>query len=454
MAHFFKKPVWALIWGGIAAIAVLLAFRGVAAVNAQAGAPKTLTRNLEPVVIKGSQVAQLLGAPADDLFVYTFAGNNLAGQIPVQVDKITAAGAYTVTQPALLAANDEIVFMAGDLGDRPAGTLLLTQTLTISPTWYEITVTDPLDPAKQGWAYLVRSSHLTQTNPTDYADFDTLNRRINTANYSLGFASTYPGLNHLTLGGSPNLLDRTKLRVIFTLFGVSVSLTEIDLDDPQTNLIKDGPVRVIVQQKVAATPGGIISQAGLNTTNLAYAALVQSTAQITFSLPALVQISAVRSSADFNSDAAGATFYNANTAGGVAVDGVVDSVAATPFSYWSQLSHAAGRLVQVYDPTAAGGVPANFYCDDNNWSATPNCDTPLQTGDSASYGDSGVLIEGSLNSPARLTTWLFALPPAAGPAGNVGQVYGRYYFNRLVVAPTAQAGVSIIYLPLIFKGSP
>jgi hypothetical protein len=65
-----------------------------------------------------------------------------------------------------------------------------------------------------------------------------------------------------------------------------------------------------------------------------------------------------------------------------------------------------------------------------------------------------VLIEGSLNSPARLTTWLFALPPAAGPAGNVGQVYGRYYFNRLVVAPTAQAGVSIIYLPLIFKGSP
>ncbi len=417
---------------------------GLSLAQAQTSQPKTLDRNLEPVVRLGSQVTGLLGSPVDELFVYRFDGVTPT-QIPAQVDEVTASGSYTTTEDGLLDGNDEIVFMAADLGDRPADPAALLAMLPISATWYEIEVADPLEPARQGWAYLVRSATFTPTGD-DYVTYDYTTQHISTSQYTLGFTTTLPGLNYLDHNGSGDILDRTKLRVTFnSLF----TLYENDLsDDLETHLIKDGPVRVIVRQSVVATPGGVdLVAARVDTINRAYPALVQSTASISFTLLPFIDITRVRTSIDFNSHIAStgvATFYNRVTPAGVAIDGMTDTIAALPFSPWGQASHPYGRIVQVTDPGPIGGSPANYYCDNNNPAAPAECDGTNKTGDNMSYGDSGFSITGDINSHFATESWLFFLPPpATGEADNVGDTYQDYFDN-----PLSQIK---IFLPIIVK---
>lgn len=113
--------------------------------------PKTLSRDLEPVVVKSSQVVALSGTPTEDIFVYIYTGTGWEGQIPMQVDEIASDGSYLAVENGLPDSNDEIVFMAGDLGNRAPDTEPLTAMLPISNTWYEIQVMDPTDPDKKGW---------------------------------------------------------------------------------------------------------------------------------------------------------------------------------------------------------------------------------------------------------------------------------------------------------------
>jgi hypothetical protein len=435
-------------------VSAVLISQTVAAATVQATQAKTLDRNEEPVIVKGSQVSALLGAPVDDLFLYTFSGNSLNGQIPVQVDEVTAAGNYTTTEDGLLDLNDEIVFMAMDLGDQPTDTSALAG-LPISPNWYEIEVIDPLT-GKRGWAYLVSSSTLAPTFSGNYVDYNDTTKRITApGHYGLGLATTYAGLDYLTLNGdSTNILDRTKLRAVFDagILG-KVTLTEEDLENPELVLVKDGPVRVILRQAVTASPGGPISEASLSTMNLAYASLLQATASVSFTLPGFVDLASVRTSVDFNSAVSGAKFYNANTPpNGVLIDGQPDVVAATPLSNWTQVSTTTGRLIQVSDPTPVGGTAQkNYYCDDDDPDPLAlECDGTKKTGDDVSYGDAGVLIEGSVNQSFMLKSWLFVL--AAGQE-NVGETYQEYSSQPLKPIAFLQGERSTIFLPLILKNS-
>jgi hypothetical protein len=456
MAEYIRKRLLVLFVAlTLIIVSVVLTGQAIADVTAQANQTKTLSRDLEPVFVKGSQVAALLGTPVDDLFVYTFSGNSLSGQIPVQVDERTAGGSYKAVGDGQLDPEDEIVFMAVDLGDQPADMSALTG-LPISATWYEIEVTDPLSPTQKGWTYLVGSDTLAHISK-DYVDYNSTTKRITTNpdHYKLGLATSYVGLDYVTLNGdSTNILDRTKLRAVFDagFFG-TVTLTEEDLENPEIVLVKDGPVRVILRQAVTADPGGPITEASLSTTNLAYASLLQATASISFTLPGFVDIASVRTSVDFNSAASGAKFYNARTSPSwVLIDGQPDVVAATPFSNWTQVSTTTGRLIQVSDPSPAGGTAQkNYYCDDDDPDPLAlECDGTNKTGDKVSYGDAGILIEGSVNQSFMLKSWLFVL--AAGQE-NVGETYQEYSSKPLKPMAFLQGERSTIFLPIILKNS-
>lgn len=450
-SHPRKRLLVLLVLLALMIMSVALSGQAIADVTSQA---KTLDRNEEPVTITGSKVPALLGTSIDDLFVYTFSGNSLNGQIPVQVDEVTATGNYTTTEDGLLDLNDEIVFMAMDLGDQPTDTSALTG-LPISPNWYEIEVIDPLT-GKRGWAYLVSSSALAPTFSGNYVDYNSTTKRVTApGHYTLGLATSYVGLDYLTLNGdSTDILDRTKLRAVFDagILG-TVTLTEEDLENPQLVLVKDGPVRVILRQAVTADPGGPISNASLSTMNLAYASMLQTTASVSFTLPGFVDIASVRTSVDFNSAVSGAKFYNANTPpNGVLVDGQPDVVAATPLSNWTQVSTTTGRLIQVSDPTPVGGMAQkNYYCDDDDPDPLAlECDGTKKTGDKVSYGDAGVLIEGSVNQSFMLKSWLFVL--AAGQE-NVGETYQEYSSKPLKPVAFLQGERSTIFLPIILRNS-
>jgi hypothetical protein len=455
MAEYIRKRLLVLfVTLALIVVSVVLTGQAIADVTTQASQAKTLDRDLEPVILRGSQVANLLDTPVEDLFVYTFNGNSLSGQIPVQVDEVTAGGSYTTTEDGLLDANDEIVFMAADLGDKPANMTEL-YALPISATWYEIEVTNPLSATQKGWAYLVRSDTLVHISK-DYVDYDSTTKRITTNpdHYKLGLATLYAGLDYLTLhGNSTDILDRTKIRAMFDagLLG-TVTLTEEALQNPEIDLVKDGPVRAILQQAVTVGPGGPIPDASLSTTNLAYNSLLQASASISFTLPSFVDLISVRTSVDLSSAASGATFYNANTAGGVPIDGSPDMVTATPLSNWAQISHTTGRLIQVSDPTPAGGTHKNYYCDDNSAGIT-ECDGTPRTGANGSYGDAGILTEGNVNPSFTIESWLFVLPPADGGQDNVGATYKNYFSHHLSPAAYLQGVRSTLFLPIILKNS-
>ncbi len=430
-----------------ALIIIVVALTGQAFANGGTE-PKTLDRDLEPVVIKGANVATLIGAPVEHLFVYTYTGSGWGGQIPVQADEVTASGNYTVTEDGLLDANDEIALMVKDLGDRAPDNDPLTATLTISDTWYEIEVIDPLSPTKKGWAYLVRSNTLSPSFSDDYVEYVTATERITTSQYELGFATTgvaipFFGIHYLALNGSGvDILDRSKLRVEGSalVFGILVpfAVTEEDLETPETVLIKDGSIRALICQTANANIAG-----QQETIYKAYGQAVQGTTNVNFDVFG-VTVSDVRTSMDIVSTAPPVTFYNVNTAG-VPVDGSPDSVADIPFSTWTQISHSSGRFIQTGNPAPAGGTAKSFYRD--NSSPESN-----DTGEAGSYGDSGFLVEGSLNSVFSIESSLFVLPPSGGGTDNVGASYAEFFSNPLIIVSRLIGGQSV-YLPIIKKNN-
>jgi hypothetical protein len=458
MARHIRKYLLVL-FGTLALVAVSAILVGDAvtdvAAQAQASEAKTLTRDLEPAIVKGAQVTRLVGTPVDDLFVYKFSGDSLSGQIPMQVDEVTASGSYTTTEDSLLDANDEIVFMAMDLGDRPSDFTVLADTLPISATWYEIEVWDPLSPSQKGWAYLVRSSTLTPGFSDDYVNITPGGQgfTIDADQYELRFSTAFPIINYLAMNGSGvDILDRTKIRTIVDVLGIPVTFNEEDLESPETVLIKDGPVRGILSQTALASPGGPISEANLDATNLVYASMLQATVDISFTLPGLADLTYARTSVDFNSAADGATFYNDNTPGGVTIDGSPDTLDATPLSNWAQVSHSTGRLVNVSDPSLAGGTQTNYYCDDGS-GATTECDGTPTSGDGVSYGDVGISIEGDITESFTAESSLYVLPSPGGDQDNVGNTYEDYHFNPLITIARLRAVQGQIFLPMILKNS-
>lgn len=379
---------------------------------------KTLDRNLEPVILTGRAASALADFSVNELFVYAYSGGAWR-QVPAQVDEVSATGAYTLTEDGRLDANDEIVFMAKDLGDQAPVSMPITAGLPISPGWYEIEVTDPISSTRKGWAYLVHSSVLTPTFAADYVNFNTGLHRVNAVAYRLGFGVTHPGLDYLALGNpGVELLDRTKVRV-FCRIPFVCPITEQDMDPLPDDLIRDGPVRVIARR------GQV----------LAYGAMVRWT--LPFTISRFLR-GDVRFSTDFNKAATGATYYNAVVTEGVTVDGITDTVAAKPLSAWWQLATSTGTLIQVVDTSSIGGTPSNYYVDNSAWDGS-------DTGDRRRYGDTGISIE----KPNGVFTYSFAYYMLPGVQPNVGATYAAFFTHPLSTT-TLHQGVPRrweLYLP-------
>ena len=97
-------PLWVLV--GMTLVGLALVGRA----SADGVTPRSIDRNLEPVVVTGGNLPLLQGAPVDSLFAYAHRDGTYQ-QIPFQVDHVTLAGVYTTTLGGSLGPADEIVFM-------------------------------------------------------------------------------------------------------------------------------------------------------------------------------------------------------------------------------------------------------------------------------------------------------------------------------------------------------
>ena len=197
----------------------------LSALVAGASGAATLDRPADPVVLTGADVSALLGAAPGDIVAFRYDSGWV--QIPVQVDEravvdfadiynhlggvtetvtalqYTDAGTYTGADPdATLDANDEIVFMAADAGDRPP---IFSDPAGVVPgSGVQIEISDPLD-AGEGTVYLFeRSGGLDPGAGANYADYQ----------FDL-VAGVYP--DDYDIANGPNPEDSTVTTAYYTL---------------------------------------------------------------------------------------------------------------------------------------------------------------------------------------------------------------------------------------------
>jgi hypothetical protein len=252
-----------------------------------------------------------------------------------------------------------------------------------------------------------------------------------TQRYLLGIIPHRLAAQRLEMGGSGvDVLDRTKIRAYFP--GVPKTLTEDGIELNVTPVVKDGRVRAFVT---------LSDSAGAEVTIIGYRASFDFDFWLDFT-GQMLAVGWMRLSADFNAAAAGSTYYDANVSAGAPVDGLPDSVPATPPTDWWQISGSTGTLVQVADMSPPGGTRSNYYKDNKTVD-------PADTGDQVAYADCGLRVDNP-SANMRFRVHYFTL---GANQPNVGAIYRDRALTPLIAAASAQEYGYRVRLPVVMSAN-
>ncbi|MFZ0544821.1 MAG: hypothetical protein WAM60_05260 [Candidatus Promineifilaceae bacterium] len=422
-----RELFWAIVGATAVFIVVWLALHSS---SVTAASVNSLNRPEDPVVVAGADLAAFDGDLLGELKLYAFDGSNWS-PIPFQFDERLndITGTYVISEDGLLDANDELVFMGKDVGQQAGVDDWPSDTQAQANPRVMVTVNDPLHPGDMGWAYLYRSTTLA-TDPTSYVDWDQTLQTVTALSYTASFTSDFIGISDLTVNGNGvDILDRQKTRVTAFI----ITLDEEDLATlltPTVTIPVVGPVR------------GVANGGDFNIS--IYGARLDS--EVTFDTSVLpIAVDDLRNSLDLNDpNVTGITNYFNSNGAAVPIDGVNDTVNASPSIDWFQASGASGGIVVAF-PTVnvGGGTVTNYYKDD---SAIDSNDT----GDQRSYGDSGLFITNP-SAVINFSLVTFILPP--NTTTNVGADYFDRISSPLTSTTTTQifGQGNLIYMPFVIK---
>jgi len=236
-----------------------------------------IARPHDAVELVVAELRRLGRTPLERLGLVAFRDGR-AEPIPFQVDerrgrKIALADGpepLADDRPGTLDADDLLVFMACDAGDRSDGRPLEESVAEagVIAAWREIEIRDPRTGAT-GFVYLL-SAERPPTTPRRYVDYTPAGDLVATASYRVGLVSALPTYLALLRDGAPgpNLLDGPRLRAHATLLA---NLAAFSLNERQGRheLIawKAGPVRVVRRSRHHVSIGlGIDLTAGVANT--------------------------------------------------------------------------------------------------------------------------------------------------------------------------------------------
>ena len=238
---------------GPVALVASLALEGWAA----ASGARLASRSDDPVLVQGDALEALIGRPIDELSLLSLASGERLAPVPFQVDERgpdgdwVFTGGYAADQDddgGRLDGNDELVFMARDLGERALRDL---PAFAGCPEGViEIEVRDPLT-GEVGWVYLVARRGTAERSPTRYVEFDVETDRVESPYYGLTFSERIPFsfsravLRDARGDTTPNLVDRLKARATAQML---LGLIEWEVDEEDMLTVstgyRAGPVRV------------------------------------------------------------------------------------------------------------------------------------------------------------------------------------------------------------------
>lgn len=390
------------------------------AAGASGNSAPTLGREEDPVVIAGAALPQLAGVSISSLKLYTYDGA-LWRPIPFQIDERDSEGKYGV-EDGLVDDNDELVFMASDVGHEASITDWPADSEAQANPRFQLTATDPLSPTHTGWVYLFQSTTLPLSSESyvnwDY-DTQTAVGQVYTATLGGADDPAFIGLSDLHINGvTADILDRQKIRAqAGFLFITEQSLVSLGIVNPLINIPVVGAVRGIGGD-------GLISF-GLYRSRLDFGASLDTSI--------IGDLNFIRTSIDFNPPAdSGMDTLCLSNGLTLPIDGVPDGVAAEPPITWFQASGDPGALVMTVPVLEVGdGVVTTYHKDDAAFDA-------LDTGDNQSFGDTGVRID----NPATIINFLLSayILPSGASACSGGDYLERVQNPVEVVAAEQNFG--------------
>lgn len=443
VVNVVRMAIWRLIVvSGLLGLTVILA--GRVARPAQAGLP-TFPRAQDPVIMLGNQFFQFLNLPNADLKLYRYQAG-IWEAIPYQIDEKNSSGKFVSNEDGLLDSNDELVFQGGDVGEQAPPEDWVDDDIARANWRYEIHAFNPLEPEEEGWVYLYRSASLP-VSPTRYISWDEVSETLAGVTYTAAFdQANFVGLADLTLNGTAiDILDRQKVRVIQEAcppVGACEEdpINEENLDEfisvPPLDIFINGPVRAVGD--------------GDRLRTLAYGEILDFKIEVplpTVTIPGgtVLDFTDFRYSFDFVDPAAigfgPMTYYSSQQAGGLAVDGVPETIPTTPLVGWYQHSGVWGGVATILQ-VITGDAIKNYYLDDSALD-------PDDTGDQQAFGEAGVRMDDPEGTTTIQTT-LYMLPAGTG---NVGEAYrDRVDLPLDATAQSQRLGFNNhAYLPIAMK---
>lgn len=315
--------------GLLACVLILLSFAG-----GLAAAEKTMKRTEDPVIIEGKELAPLLGADLEKLSLMVWKGDGFKA-VPFQVDEKDEKGGYiydmsiednkvvaskTVDPDPNLDANDELIFMIFDAGDKCPGDSFPKG----AQKGARLEITDPVDGAK-AWAYLFSFKDNPPRSDLDYIKsiHDTARSviRTETKNYIVEYVDNAGYYNHFSRVGpdgteSPDLSDRFKIRcvasVAFNTLHFPFAMDE--LLKSQVLAFKDGPIRLLsLSQGYMDGPANIRLESGQAVfTSYSNSYIVPVHLNVPIDADVLLSDFKLHGENDFNENAYGTYYYDEN----------------------------------------------------------------------------------------------------------------------------------------------
>ncbi len=225
----------------------------------------SLDRPNSHVIVRGSRLAKLQGTPLGELRLFAWTGEALSA-IPYQIDERThdegfayELGRHPLSDTdQLFDANDELVFMAEDVGDRVDTSAISLGQETCS----EVRIFDPVT-GQQGWVYLLR--YTTAPPPPSAQRYLTVDWRDGEfAGWTGPWVEVACSSRHGNLFdlaqirfvnadqvAQPNVLDRAKVALSGSYLFLDIKRA---MDEVRAQIISyvQGPIRLVASLRVEA----------------------------------------------------------------------------------------------------------------------------------------------------------------------------------------------------------
>ncbi|MDZ7342460.1 MAG: cohesin domain-containing protein [candidate division KSB1 bacterium] len=392
------------------------------------------TRSQEAILFTGNSIPRFIPAPISHIFVCAYnQQNNSWRELTTQVDELDGKDGYFGTNyNAVLDTVDEFLFMASEAGDYAPPTSWLPDEDSKQYVRYEFELTNPDAPLNKKYVYVFRSSTYAHdpSLPRYYIKYvpatSGASDTVRAAAYLEGHNSKgIPDVWRIADSSGnygPDLLDRQKARANgkykYLFVTIDYKMTEDDLIVEKLEY-KRGPIRIIRDIVYKTKFSGI--DVNLGTFQYLYYPYRIVALGANKTLDTDYGVKLLRQSFDLNENATGMRFNNPHNSD-ILIDGIQDSIIGviqpSPTMNWYSYSGAPGTIVMLNEFTTPENATETLYYQESLTGET--ADGTADTGDGRSYGDAGILFQGSkMKGAISLPYFTYFLPYQ--DSSNIGE---------------------------------